>query len=835
MANVTAHTQVEAWHRAIIFRTWNLSCMSLRELASRLIFFAMVVAVLIIATISVIIAIKWIDKPFAGFLVNERMVLGNVGQYHWTGTQAGLKFPDKILKANDRSVSGMRDLEDVIQKTGVGRPIRYSIERAGRVIDVTIATMRFTWWDLLMTFGVTFISGVIYLFIGVVVFILKPDTKVSWAFLLACAFLSLYAITSFDIQSTHSGFIRIYLFVNTFFPATFIHLSLIFPERTRLAERYPSLEVFPYITSAILVIPLEVLYPQPAFMAVYQWVRLYTIACAVLLLASTLRAYFVGSSVLARQRAKVLLFGAALAFPIPAFAHYVSLFGASLIRVVIQNNFLAIPILFFPASIAYAITKHNLFDVDVYIKRTVGYAIMTAIVGVGYFSIQTVTSAVLFTPLLGDYAQDLYSIAFALLVVFFFNPINRKVQDTVDRIFFRRKFDYKETVTAVSNALTSLLNLDEILRQVVQTIRTQMFVDAAGVIVLRHKRQACQAFFIGDVADSGKEEVKDLHITLDDPLLDLISREKSLITKYDIDEDPSYRDVKESCGQSFAHMSASLAIPLIYKGEVTGAVALGRKKSGHFYSREDVDLLTTMAAQAAVAIENAKLAEQMRREETVRTNLARYLSPQIVDQIVKKDVQVNLGGDKRVVTVLFSDIRNFTSITESRPPDQLVHILNQYFTEMASIIFANQGSLDKYIGDAIVAVFGSLITLENSARNAVQAAIQMMNRLPILNERWMREYGFTMQIGIGINTGEVFLGNIGSPERMEFTVIGDTVNVASRFSGLARPGQVLVTRETLNRLGSADIKCSELPLAEVKGKAEKIEVYEVIWKEPAKQ
>jgi len=106
------------------------------------------------------------------------------------------------------------------------------------------------------------------------------------------------------------------------------------------------------------------------------------------------------------------------------------------------------------------------------------------------------------------------------------------------------------------------------------------------------------------------------------------------------------------------------------------------------------------------------------------------------------------------------------------------------------------------------------------------AAIQMMKRLPVLNERWMKDYGFTMAIGIGINTGEVFLGNIGSPERMEFTVIGDTVNVASRFSGLAKPGQILMTRETLACLGP-DIQYKELPPTEVKGKTGKLEVFEI--------
>ena len=267
-------------------------------------------------------------------------------------------------------------------------------------------------------------------------------------------------------------------------------------------------------------------------------------------------------------------------------------------------------------------------------------------------------------------------------------------------------------------------------------------------------------------------------------------------------------------------------IPLSVNEEISGGIGLGEKIVGEPYTSDDQELLDTLAAQGAVAIKNAKLMEQMKKDEIVRVNLARYLSPQIVDQIVSQDVQVNLGGDRKVVTVLFSDIRKFTTITESRPPDQLVAILNEYFTEMAKIIFDHQGSLDKYIGDAIVAVFGSLIPVENPARNAVAASVAMMNRLPEMNRDWEARFGFSMNIGIGISTGEVFLGNVGSPERMEFTVIGDTVNVASRFSGLARAGQILVTRETLSCLGP-EARHRELPATEVKGKTGKLEVFEI--------
>jgi class 3 adenylate cyclase len=267
-------------------------------------------------------------------------------------------------------------------------------------------------------------------------------------------------------------------------------------------------------------------------------------------------------------------------------------------------------------------------------------------------------------------------------------------------------------------------------------------------------------------------------------------------------------------------------IPFKVNEKLRGGIGLGDKLSGDPYTMDDQELLCTLSVQGAVAIENSRLVEQMKKEEIVRTNLSRYLSPHTVEQVIKRDIELKLGGDRKVVTILFSDIRNFTKITETSRPDQLIQILNEYFTAMATTIFEYRGSLDKYIGDALVAVFGSLIPLENSAQNAVQTAIRMMKYMPQLNERWMNRYGFHMDIGIGINTGEVFLGNIGSPERMEFAVIGDPVNVAARFSGLARPGQILVTRETLTYLGT-ETKYSELPRTQIKGKSGKFELFEI--------
>ncbi|MFQ5976437.1 MAG: GAF domain-containing SpoIIE family protein phosphatase, partial [Candidatus Hydrothermarchaeales archaeon] len=294
----------------------------------------------------------------------------------------------------------------------------------------------------------------------------------------------------------------------------------------------------------------------------------------------------------------------------PAIAVLMTFSGRTFFGIPILTNFLAIPILIFPAAIAYAIAKHNLFDVDVFIKRTVGYIIMTIIVGAAYFGIQTTLSTFVLRPVLGDSAEKVYPLIFALLVVFLFNPLNRRVQELVDKLFYRKKFDYKGAVTSISDKLRSMLSQNAIIMHLINTVRKDMFVDTASVVLLDSTNKLCKTTFLDDVSDKSENQTKDITVAYDDPLLTLLTSKKKMITKYEIAEDPRYADVKEACGKSFLELDASLVIPLIYKDEVKGVFTLGHKKSGHFYSRDDIDLLETLANQGTVAIENARLFEE---------------------------------------------------------------------------------------------------------------------------------------------------------------------------------------------------------------------------------
>ncbi|HOD50818.1 MAG TPA: adenylate/guanylate cyclase domain-containing protein [Candidatus Hydrogenedentes bacterium] len=243
-------------------------------------------------------------------------------------------------------------------------------------------------------------------------------------------------------------------------------------------------------------------------------------------------------------------------------------------------------------------------------------------------------------------------------------------------------------------------------------------------------------------------------------------------------------------------ITSAMCAPLKTEGRIIGSIYLDTSRPGAVFSNEDLELFTSLAAQSAMAIENVRLYEKMVTTEKRRANLGRFLSPAIVEQVMKHDTALQLGGDKHTVTTMFCDIRGFTQIAERLTPTELVMMLNQHFTAMTEIIFTYAGTLDKFIGDEIMAVFGAPIAAADDAERCVRAAMAIQAKNEDLNA--LRETGGqpTFEIGIGINTGETVAGYVGSPDRMEFTVVGDSVNVARRFCSIAGPGQVVVGETT---------------------------------------
>jgi adenylate cyclase len=218
--------------------------------------------------------------------------------------------------------------------------------------------------------------------------------------------------------------------------------------------------------------------------------------------------------------------------------------------------------------------------------------------------------------------------------------------------------------------------------------------------------------------------------------------------------------------------------------------------------------------------------EDVTEEKRVRSTMSRYMSKEIADQLLSAG-ELELGGKEQKVTVMFSDIRGFTSLSEALGPRETVSLLNDYFTEMVDAIFKNGGILDKYMGDGIMALFGAPFAGQNDADNALAAADEMMGRLAELNARRIATGQTKLDIGIGFSTGPTVVGNIGSVRRMEYTVIGDTVNLASRLEGATKQyGAKIILSEMTVRDLRRPATLRELDLIRVKGKDRPVAVYE---------
>lgn len=222
------------------------------------------------------------------------------------------------------------------------------------------------------------------------------------------------------------------------------------------------------------------------------------------------------------------------------------------------------------------------------------------------------------------------------------------------------------------------------------------------------------------------------------------------------------------------------------------------------------------------------LTEEKGRKQ-IKQAFQHYLSPNLVQKILKEPDKLRLGGEKKNLTVLFSDIRGFTSISEELPPEKVVTILNEYLTPMTDIVFKNDGLLNKYMGDAIMAIFGTPVYTERHALQACNTALEMLEELKRLNKKWSQEKKANLGIGIGINTGFMHVGNMGSNVLFDYTVIGDSVNLASRLEGINKifGTSAMISEDTYETVKEY-FTCRELDFVRVKGKAKPVKIYELI-------
>jgi len=380
-----------------------------------------------------------------------------------------------------------------------------------------------------------------------------------------------------------------------------------------------------------------------------------------------------------------------------------------------------------------------------------------------------------------------------------------------------------KVLTKMAQVLIAVRPVEEVLHQVMDIVFDHVPADR-GFLMLREDGES-SALVPMVVKHRNPSSGGEDRITISKTIADTVMKDRVAILTSDAMVDPRF-----GAGDSirFHGIRSAMCSPLWHEEQVIGIIHVDSPMLTNCFTADDLDVLTALANYAAVAVERARLNQKIVAEEKKRERLGRFLSPQVTSRILAaSDNDGSALGDPEVrdVSVLFADISGFTRLSERMSPSAVALLLNSYLSRMTDVIFKYEGTLDKYMGDGIMAVFGAPLDMDDHAERAIRTALEMQERL----EEWNAERteGPELQIRIGINSGTVVAGEIGSINKMEYTVLGDTVNTASRLeSAVARPGSVVIGEETRKAVGDT-FELEDLGAFSLKGKENEVEAFQV--------
>lgn len=405
---------------------------------------------------------------------------------------------------------------------------------------------------------------------------------------------------------------------------------------------------------------------------------------------------------------------------------------------------------------------------------------------------------------------------------------SNELTDLAGRVKKLERENYLLTVLyEAGKALNSKLALEHICEQVISLACLIEGVERGFVMLFDERGEVARQTEVR-YRDPASAESRP-QIILSSRVLDLIRKERQPILIEDVRADERFSG---SESLKISGLRSAMCAPLVGKEQLFGVLYVDNLEKASAFTQDELNVFALVAAQAGAAVDNAFAHEKIAQQSLQRSALERFLSPEVVEMVVANP-DIRLGGVNQEVTVMFADIRGFTTMSENMEPGRVVEILNEYFTRVTDVIFDNGGTLDKYIGDAVMAVFGAPIPKGNDAAAAVNSAMQIQRLLIELNRDAAAREWPELRVGIGINTGNAIAGNIGSPRRLDYTVVGDAVNTAQRLMTNAAGGQILISESTARKLGKSGktIDLERLPELKVKGRSEAVPVFRVNWVE----
>ncbi|MDX9992597.1 MAG: GAF domain-containing protein, partial [Anaerolineales bacterium] len=571
---------------------------------------------------------EWYNAPFAGFLVEPNNVISQISGKNWQEKTHGLQWSDRLIALNQQPTANTTQMYAFLRENGwQDFDATFYRRSADSTFTVTITPTRAQPEDLLSLFIIPYLVGFSSLAIGFWAYRLRPDFRPTRAFVIFVASTALLTSTFLDMNTTH----RVVLLWALSLPAggaALGYLALMFPQELVIVQRWPILRFIPFLLGLILAIFIarDILLPASpyAYIDTWRWGYVFNALGILAFLFSLTRRVLGDSSPVTRQQSRVIIFGAALAF-LPVLVLYLLPIGFSNSVPEFRPELLFPPIILLPLSVTYAILRYRLLDVDRWLSRALTYLLTTSAALMIFFLLLNAASFIFQQTVQTD--DPFIIAAYLLLLVVGLAPLRNLIQRAIDRIFYRSQADYRRILTNLSQSLVVTPDLERTLDLLKTELDRALTPEKFAIFLFEDDRQ----LYVPFSAEFGSNQVFDAEA----PLPRLLNQSNQPL--WLAPERPLPPELEKQ-----PPLGCQVFVPLRYENRLTGFLALGRRRSGEPYSTDDLEFLTAVAGQSTLALENARLFQNLRHtlDETLEMkSLMDDIFSSVATGIITTDVE----------------------------------------------------------------------------------------------------------------------------------------------------------------------------------------------------
>jgi class 3 adenylate cyclase len=741
-----------------------------------------------------------IGQPNVGWMMDE----GTLSPTRHDTSDAGLRGGGRALRINGVEVAD--DLGDVPPslhlEVGATNTLTLLTPR-GEQREITATVQRWTWHDFIFTEGASDAIGLLFAIVGIASFVLRPYAAASWALLsMSCVSGGALLTLFLPFDRAHPVNALYFLSVVGFVPYAPLHAWLAFPVVHRLLQRPATLRVIYGVGAAQAGANVIAWLANATDTLVFtrSLTSGITLVSILLFVGRCLHMALRNDDPLIAQRARILLAGSLIGlipFGVVQFSREV------LGLLPIDRRFTIWPLGVFVLAVGRLTVRQELLNARIAVRRAVLYT--------GAVAVLTAIALLLI-------AVRPYAVAVLLFPLLYVWP---RFNERLNRRLYPQRARFPELLRGLGNEMAACETASAVLDVLVQ-VPTRLcdarrsvaflFAGIAGPDELVRASDGVRVVGSGSLAG--------------EPLVQLVRATRKEVLRDQIAVQPQYANINADCTAGFERLDATLLLPIVSEQSVIGALAVGERVSGDVYEDAEIDALSTAVQQAALALKRVEATERLREREREFTELNRFFPTQIIEQVMARGGASGLRSERRLVTVVFADLRGFTSFSDSVEPEEVMATLDEYHARMGQRIAEYAGTLERFAGDGFMVFFNDPVEQPDHAARAARMVLAMYDDLDDLRAIWRRK-GYQIDVGTGIHTGYATCGFVGYEGRREYAVIGNVSNLASRLSAAAAAGEILVSTRVYAELGE-DYRMEHVGALELKGFHQAQTVYRLL-------